>query len=171
MSDWKYDVATQSIAGVISALVVGIGLLFSQFRFERRMEQERRRVESAYQLLGAALKMNQLVGWTFSGTGSPERVTTGWSQAHQARAEWLAVEAIRDFPDEVLKASQEARDALERDLLAIMAMSPAGSGEASQEDRDRWLAFGKRQAFEVLQPLISACKRSASLANDRRHLA
>jgi hypothetical protein len=163
MSDWKYDVATQSIAGGIAGIVVGVVLLVSQFRFERRMERERRRVESAYELLGAALKMHQLVGWAFAGTGSQERVATGWTQAHQARAEWLAVEAVRDFPKEVMKASQDARDALERDLLAIMAMSPAGGGgEASTEDRERWLSIGKRQPFALLEPLITACKRTAS---------
>ncbi|BDG05739.1 hypothetical protein [Anaeromyxobacter oryzae] len=86
----------------------------------------------------------------------------GWTQAHQARAEWLAVEAVRDFPNEVMKASQEARDALERDLLAIMAMSPAGGGgEASIAERERWLAIGKREPFEVLEPLIAECKRTA----------
>lgn len=161
MSDWKYDVATQSIAGGISGIVVGVALLFSQFRFERRMERERRRIDSAYELLGAALKMHQLVAWTFAGTGSQERVGTGWNQAHEARAEWLAVEAVRDFPEEVVKASQGARDALEQDLLAIMAMSPAGGkGEPTTEERERWLSIGKRQPFELLRPLIAVCKRA-----------
>jgi len=138
VSDWTYDVATQSIAGGISSVVVGIALLLSQFRFEKRMERERRRVDSAYELVGAALKMHHLVGWAFAGTGNQERVATGWTQAHEARLEWLAVEAVRDFPKEVLEASQVARDALERDLLAIIAMSPVGGkGEPSAEDRER----------------------------------
>lgn len=163
MSDWKYDVATQSIAGGISGVVVGVALLVSQFRFEKRMERERRRVDSAYELLGAALKMHQSVGWAFAGTGDQERVATGWRQAHEARLEWMAVEAVRDFPEEVLGASQEARDALERDLLATMAMSPAGgSGAPTTEERERWLLIGKRRPFEVLEPLIAACKRTGS---------
>ena len=160
MSDWVYDVATQTIAGGISGLVVGGVLLLSQRRMERRMERDRRLVDSQRELVGAALQMQQLVSWTFVGTGSPERVATGWEQSHRARAEWMAIEAARELPEEVVKASCEARDALELDLLAIMAMSPAGGGEASPEDRMRWLSVGKRRPFELLEALIAVCKRS-----------
>ncbi len=160
MTEWVYDIGTQGIAGLVSGTVVGSVLLYSQFRMERRLERERRLVEDQRELLGAAIQMHQVIGRTFAGTGSAERVAAGWNEAGRAGADWAAIEAARDFSADVLKASRAARDELNFDLLGIMAMSPAGGGgEPSQEERARWLAIGKRRHLEVLEPLIAACKR------------
>jgi hypothetical protein len=164
MSDctWIYDVATQSIAGAISGGVVGWILLRSQHRMEKRMEEARRRIDSQYELLGAALRMYQIVSQTFARTGDRNFVAGGWEQGHRARAEWAAVEAVRHFTDDVLNASRTAREELELDLHAILAMSPAGDGEPGKENRVRWSAIGKRQGFEPLQALIAACRNHHS---------
>lgn len=160
MSDWVYDVGTQTIAGGISGLVVGVALLYSQHRMERRLERERRLLDDQRELLGAAIQMHQIVGTAFAGTGSSERVASAWNEAGRAAADWAAIAAARDYSDEVLRASRAARQELNTDLLAIMAMSPAGGGgEPSQDERARWLAIGKRRHLEVLEPLIAACKR------------
>ncbi len=164
MCNWLYDVATQAIAGVFSGALVGGVLLYSQHRMEKRLDEERRQLESRRELLSAALQMYQVISRTFAGTGSAERVAAGWEQAHRAGADWAAIEAIREFPDDTVRASRAARDTMYQDLLAIMAMSPAGGGhEPSEEQRARWLAMGNRRPFEPLEALIEACKRKAPL--------
>jgi hypothetical protein len=130
---------------------------------ERRLERERRLLDDQRELLGAAIQMHQVVGRAFAGTGSPERVASAWNDAGRAAADWAAIEAARDFCDEVLRASRAARKELNSDLLAIVARSPLGEGvEPSEADRARWLAIGKRGPLEVLGPLIAACKRVPS---------
>jgi hypothetical protein len=160
VTEWVYDIGTQAIAGLVSGAVVGTVLLYSQFRMERRLERERRVLDDQRELLGAAINMHQVVGRALAGTGSAERVGAGCNEAGRAGADWAAIEAVRDFSDEVLKASRAAREELNSDLLAIVARSPLGGGvEPSEADRARWLAIGKRGPLEVLGPLIAACKR------------
>lgn len=161
MTKWLLDLGTQAVAGLFSGAVVGGVLLYSQFRMERRLDRERRLQDAQRDLLSAAIRMHQVVGRTFVSTGSAERVGVGWNEAGQARAEWAAVEATWNYPKEVLDASRAAREALSEDLLAVMAMSPAGGvGEPSDKDRERWLAIGKRERpLELLEPLIAACQR------------
>jgi hypothetical protein len=160
MGNWGYDIATQAIAGVISAAVVGAVLLRAQGRIEKKLDRERRLLDSQRELLGAAIQMHQVVARTFAVTGSGDRVASGWSEAHRAAADWGAIEATRDFSEDVLKVSRTARETLEQDLLAIMAMSPAhATGEASADERARWLSIGKRRPFEVLEALIAVCKQ------------
>lgn len=164
MCKWAYDIATQAIAGTISAAVVGAVLLRTQSRMEKKRDRERRLLDSQRELLGAAIQMHQVVSRTFAATGSGERVAAGWSEAHRAGADWAAIEAARDFPEDVLKVSRAARETLLQDLLAIMAMSPAGGGgEASAEDLARWPSIGKRRPFEALEALIAACKQERTL--------
>ena len=155
VSNWLYDIATQTIAG----FVVGGILLYSQHRMEKRLEQERRVLESQRELLGAALRMHQLVSWTFAGTGDGGRVASGWEQVNRAGADWTAIEAVREFPDDVLTVSRSTRDELNQDLLAIMAKSPLSGGETPERERRRWLDISERRPFELLEPLIAACKR------------
>ncbi len=162
MNGWVYDVATQSIAGVISGTVVGVVLLYSQHRMEKRLEHERRLLDSQRELLGAAIQMHQVVARTFASTGSAERVAAGWNEAGRAAADWAAIEAARNFSEDVVKESRSVREELNRDLLAVVARSPISGGvEATDEDRARWLAIGRRRPFELLEPLIAVCRRSS----------
>jgi len=154
-----HDIGTQAIAGVISGVVVGVVLLYSQHRIEKWQERERVQREARRELLAAAIKMRQLVSWTFVGTGSKERVADGWNQVQRAAADWAAIEEARDFSDDLLKVSRKAREELSQDLLAIVAKSPLSTGEdESPENRDRWLAIGNRRRLEPLEPLIALCK-------------
>lgn len=94
--------------------------------------------------------MHQIVGRTLAGTGSAERVASGWNEAGRAAADWAAVEAAREFSAEVLKASRAAREELNADLLAIMARSPLG-------DRPRRVEVQPNECELLLREGIGRC--------------